>query len=626
MNIIRYVFFVTLLFALSLCLPIANAKHIIVVYDVSSSMYRLNVATGVNTQMNPEDIRRVNDYVTNLLFTNASQSLHDSDDTHIKECDAVYVGQPLYQSGDIITYVEYAKKRYTKINRQQVSRDEFQRKLPDPMNLRQSFFGQVSYLLRAEVEVYDELYSEIDDETYWIFVTDGDVDRSAESDPNIGEVLQQHAAIEDKYDDPMIVGILVNNHVRIEVRRIQLISEAMFIANPAAPNKPVEEIQLKKDKSGQFYSESLIIDTKVSNKTKYKLNSVDVEIFDKNGNPLQIVGDDSGTSTHALAPVLLHGKSPPAKFQIPLPVNTEITAPGKLKLDVNYNFKGREDTYSILTEYEPVDDSIYISDLDNPNKQVEKVILRLSEGSYRTPLVVRSKSHNKTAFRIDEISGRIKYNDNRELCDVSVATIPTSLDEQFEIVVPKVKDLKKYGNKLILDIDYRYKETNNSETIETLFDPRGASAGVFSAFLIIIGIIVGLIGIVFLIGLIRKWIKGSDISYRIKLQIDGEEAKTFPLNNGTSVSFGQARDSEYSFDVGSSARISCQKGKLLFHKDLYDEKVRELTSNQMLEIQRSDGEEMEIHFEFVMPDTGQPQGAAPIIDGANDAGDDLLPP
>ena len=624
MNIIRYVFIVTLLFALSLCLP-ANAKHIIIVYDVSSSMYRLNVATGVSTKMKSEDIRRVNDYLKNLLFTNASQSLRGSDDTHIKECDAAYVGQPLYQSGDIITYVEYAKKRYTKINRQQVRRDEFQRKLPDPMNRRRSFFGQVSYLLRAEVEVYDELYSENDDETYWIFVTDGDVDRSADSDPNIGEVLQRHAAIEDKYDDPMIVGILVNRHVKIEVRRIQLISEAMFIANPATPNKPVEEIQLKKDKSGQFYSENLIIDTKVSNKRKYKLNSINVEIFDKEGKPLQFVNDDGVPSDLKLAPVILHGNMPPSKFQIPMPINAEITVPGKLKLEVNYSFKGKEDTYSILTEYEPVDDSIYVSDLDNPNQQVEKVILRLSEGSYRAPLVVRSESPNKTAFRIDKIRCRILYNDNRQLCDVSVSTNPTNLDEQFEIVVPIEKDLKKYGNKFVMDINYRYKETPESETIETLFDPRGDSAGVFRAFLIIIGIIVGLIGIGVLIGLIWKWIKGPDISHRIKLQIEGEKAKTFTLNNETAVSFGQAGDSEYSFDAGSSACISCQKGKILFfNKDSYDEKGSELTTNQTLEIQNSDGEQVNIHFEFVNTDLDQPQDSDPIIDNSYD--DDLLPP
>ena len=46
MNILRYIFITTILIVFSLCLPIANAKHIIVIYDVSSSMYKLNVATG----------------------------------------------------------------------------------------------------------------------------------------------------------------------------------------------------------------------------------------------------------------------------------------------------------------------------------------------------------------------------------------------------------------------------------------------------------------------------------------------------------------------------------------------------------------------------------------------------
>ena len=619
MNFLRYIFIVTILIVFNLCPPIYAAKHLIVIYDVSSSMYRLNVATGASTKMRPNDIQRVNDYLTNLLFTNVSQSLRDSADSHIKECDAAYVGQPLYQSGDIITYAEYAKRRYTKMNRQQIGPDEFYRKLPNPMDLRNSFFGQVSYLLRAEVEVYDELYSSNDDETYWIFVTDGDVDRSAESNPNISDVLQRHAIIEDKYDDPMIVGILVNKHVRIEVRRIQLISEAMFIANAAAPNKPVAEIQLKKDKSGQFYSEPLFINTKVSNKTKYKLNSVNVEIFDKNGNSLQIVDDDNGTSTLKLAPVLLHGKVPPAKFQIPLPVNTEITDSGKLTLKVNYSFNGRDDSYPIHTEYEPVDSSIYVSNLENPNEQVEKVVLRLTDGSYRALLVIRSQNSNKTAFRIDKIGAHILYDDNRQLCDVDVLTSPTNLDKQFEIVVRKVKDLKNYGNKLVLAIDYRYKETAESETIETLFDPRVDSTGALSVILIVIVAIVLIIGIVLLISRILKLIK-LDVTHKIKLQAEEKEAKTFTLNDDTAVSFGQAGDSEYGFDVGSSARISCHKGKILFHNDLYDDQGRELTTNQTLEIQRSDGEQVDIHFEIMRTDPDQLQGAAPIDD------DDLLPP
>ena len=180
--------------------------------------------------------------------------------------------------------------------------------------------------------------------------------------------------------------------------------------------------------------------------------------------------------------------------------------------------------------------SIYLI-LNNPNQQVEDVVLRLSEGAYRASLVVLSESPNKTEFRIDKIRCRIKYKDNRELCDVSVSTIPTNLDEQFEIAVPKVKDLERYGNKLVMDIDYHYKETAKSDTIETLFDPRVDSGAALLGILMIIGAIVLIIGIVFLIGIIRKWGKGSDVRHRIKLQMDGEETKYFTLSNGTTVFF-----------------------------------------------------------------------------------------
>ena len=459
MYILRYIFITTILLAFSLCLPIANAKHIIVIYDVSGSMISRNL--GGST----EDIHRVNNYLTDLLFEKPPQPL-DSRDKYIKKSDAAFEDKPLYQSGDILTYATYADRRDDKIKREQVHRDEFQQQLPT------EFSAQDSDLIRAKVEVYRQLYRPGDNETYWIFVTDYDIDRSSRSDPNIAYLLTQQAQIEEEYDAPRILEILVNKHVRIEVRRIQPISEAMFIANLAAPNESVKEIQLIKGEAGQFISEFLIIDTKISNKTKYKLNNVDVEIFDKDGKPLQIENDDSGPDVLKINSVSLHGNLPPAKFKIPLPVNTEITALGKLKLEVNYSFNGKDDTYSILTEYEPVDDSIYISDLDNPNQQVEEVILRLSDGSYRASLVVRSESPNKTEFCIDKIRCRIKYKDNRELCDVSVSTIPTNLDEQFEIAVPKVKDLERYGNKLVMDIDYHYKETAKSNTIETLFDPR----------------------------------------------------------------------------------------------------------------------------------------------------------
>ena len=66
------------------------------------------------------------------------------------------------------------------------------------------------------------MYLETDGETYWISVTlMGNIDHSDRRDPEIFSVLQELAQIEVKYDNPMILGLLVNEHVKIEVRRLQ---------------------------------------------------------------------------------------------------------------------------------------------------------------------------------------------------------------------------------------------------------------------------------------------------------------------------------------------------------------------------------------------------------------------
>ena len=283
---------IILVFTFILFTPITvTAKHIIVIYDVSGSMISLKSGGRTNVYMESNDIRRVNEYLTNLLFTNTSQDLRDkANDTYIKECDAALVGKPLYQSGDILTYVEYAKKGDIKINKDQISKTDFQQELPNPMTLRRSFYGMVSYLLRAEVEVYDDLYRETDGETYWIFVTDGDIDNSGKSDPGIANVLKRHAEIEDEFFDPMIFGIYVNNHVRIEVRRLQKRGniDSIFIATPTKPKESVQKIQLSRGEERKFFSETLLINTENSEASKFKLNNVNVEIVNRNNRPLQM--------------------------------------------------------------------------------------------------------------------------------------------------------------------------------------------------------------------------------------------------------------------------------------------------------------------------------------------------
>ena len=632
MNIPRYIFIVAILLVFSLCSPVEAVKHIIIIYDVSSSMYRLNRSTGIDTKMESEDIRRVNDYLINLLFTNTSQSLRSRDDTHIKECDDAYVGKPLYQNGDIITYAEYANRRYTKIDRKQVRRYAFQRKLPDPMNLSESFYGRVSYLLRAETEVYDELYREADSETYWIFVTDGDVDQSGGSDPNIDEVLRQHAAIEDKYEDPMITGILVNRHVKIEVRRIQKrgVIDAVFIANRTALNEPVKEIHLSKDDTGKFISEALIIDTNNSDKAKFKLDSVNVEVFNKYDQPLQIANDDNGFDVLKVTPVALHRHSPPHEFQISLPANPEIAAPGNaLKLEVVYDYNGNEKIHPIpLTDYETVIKSIFVSDLDSPNQQEDKVELRFSDDSYRATLVVRSESPNKTAFRIRDIRCHIEYKNGQKLCEVTVATIPQKLDEPFQLKALNDKNLDLYGNKLVLDIDYNYKGTAESASIELPLELHGGNQGFLIGLLIILGIVVLAVVVFTLVRFIQNMLPKSGVEYKIALGVVDQEnmlpneEHPFTLAEGEMLLFGSGHTDGLHFDIGSPAVLRCRRGTILLYENVYDEEGRVLTSGETLTLTRDEGSEVRIHFKIV-DDEPQP---SPYPDTSIDAEDDNLLP
>ncbi|RKU25048.1 hypothetical protein C6497_16880 [Candidatus Poribacteria bacterium] len=605
MIIPRYVFVNVVLLAFSLCLS-ANAKHIIVVYDVSSSMYRLKVASGVRTFMEPEDIQRVNDYLTNLLFKNASHSLHDSDDAYIKNCVPAYAGQPLYQSGDIITYAEYAERRYPKLNRQQIRRVEFQAKLPDPMNLRRSFYGNVSYLLRAEVEVYEKLYSENDDETYWIFVTDGDVDRSAENDPKFSQVLQQHAAIEDKFDDMMIVGILVNNHVKIEVRRIQKrMPDEIYIANRTTQNENIKEIQISKDDAGQYISETLVINTKNADRTKYKLKSVNVEIFDNSNKPLQIINENKEISYLKVTPVLLHGHSPPFEFKITLPGKPELTArDNTLKLEVVYNYDGQEKAHLIPPTMTVIKD-VFISDLNHPNQQIEKADLRLSDGMYLASFSIRSESSIKTAFKLSNISCHIQDKNGQKLSDVRIDTLPKKLDQPFQIRVPNEKNLDLNGNKIIFDIDYEYEGQSEDIVIEFPFDRSGVNKGILLLILIIVGGVVFAVVLFSLYRLVRSKVIGPGNKYKImvgQIRHEGmrpDEEHTFTLNDKEKLSFGSEHTDGFHLDVGSPAFIRCHEGEFILCENPTEEKERTLMSGETLLLKRDEDDDILIYFEIV---------------------------
>lgn len=598
-NAPRFTLTISVLLIFSLLSPmIAVAKHIIVVYDVSGSMVRL----GTDIYMESKDIRRVNGYLTDLLFRNTSQSLRDKvNDSYIKECDAAYVGKPLYQSGDILTYAEYTERRDVKLNRAQVSETEFQGHLPDPMRLRTSFYGMVSYLLRAEVEVYDELYRDADDETYWIFVTDGDIDNSGKSDPGISSVLQRLAAIEDEFYSPMIHGIFVNNHVKIEVRRLQKRGDidSIFIATPTNPKEPIQGIQLSPNEDGKFFSETLTIDTENSEKTQFHLNKVDVEIIDRDNKPLQIMNPDSTTGMLIINPIELHGAPPPHEFHISLPANREIASPDNMiKLEVIYSFKGDDKVFAApRMNYTAEIKIIYVARPNERERPVKELQLLFSDDEYSESLTIQTESPKRDAFQIDQIRCHIQYKDSRKLCDVVVPQKITRIGEPFSVEVPKQDRLDWYGNKVVLEIGYKYGKEPLFKTIEMPYGLVGGGTGfpMWMLWLLLIPVGVG----IFL--LIRRMIP-DPVVHSITLTKVSEagtpqdEPVHFMLKNGMTLELGPRGADELRFDVGSEAYVYCDKKKLVLFRDADDDEGRDLDLPETLILSRGEDED-NVHVE-----------------------------
>ncbi len=604
-------FTVLLVLIISCAAPVAAAKHIIVIYDVSGSMFRLKTGKDTyNTYMEPEDIQRVNAYLTALLFTDAAQPLHDIDDTYIKQCDAAYVSKPLYQSGDVLTYAEYAKQRNEKISRKQVNKAEFQRELPDAKRMKESFYGRVSYLLRAETEVYDELYREADSETYWMFVTDGDIDNSGKSDTGIAAILKRLAEIEEEYYAPLLLSILVNNHVKIEVRKLQKRRDidAIFIANHKKPDEPAEKLSLSNDDAGQFISETLVIDTKNTEKAKFKLETLTVEVVDKNRSSLQVANEDNQVEVLQVDAVPLRGSSPPYELRIPFPANPELATPGnQLKLEVTYTYHGVDKVHQVpRMNYTAVIDSVYISDVENPHQPAKQSDLVFSDDTYLVELVVRSESPNKDAFQINQVRAHVQYKDGRKLCAASVSNIPESLDTPFSVAVPKENDLDWYGNRLALDITYTYDGNPRFATIGVPFKLQGGGGG-FPMWLLVIPLLI-LIGV--LIYLIVQRIKPQPIEHQIGLaQVTAAgtligEKRYFTLTKETILAFGQDDDAGLHFDVGSAAFLYCDENtEILLFEEADADEGRPLETHERLVLKRSEDEEVHVDFEIMTADS-----------------------
>ena len=491
--------------------------------------------------------------------------------------------------------------------------------------MKESFYGLVSYLLRAETEVYNELYREADDETYWIFVTDGDIDNSGKSDTGIAAILKRLAEIEDEYYSPLVLGILVNNHVKIEVRKLQKRRDidTIFIANQTKPDEPAKKLSLSEDNAGQFISETLVIDTKNSQKAKFQLDSLTVEVVDKNRKPLQVANQDNQVEALQLDPVPLGGSSPPYELRIPFPANPELATPGnQVKLEVTYTYDGVDKIHPVpLMNYTAVIDSVYISSYpENSHQPAKQLDLVFSEDAYHVELVVQSESPNKGAFQINQVRSHVQYKDGRKLCAANVSNTPESLDTPFSIVVPKENDLDWYGNKLALDIEYTYEGNPRFATIGVPFKLQGGGGG-FPMWLLFVLLLIPLgVALFFL----TRWLLGVVGPHPIQIRlvevgksgdaVPGGKEESFKLPAKATLEFSPGGPEERCFDVGCPAFLYhkgkfLQQGEILLFEDANDTQGRALDAQETLTLRRNlqtdivqarkDDEEVYVQFEIV---------------------------
>ena len=276
-----------LLCCLTFPIPKSEAKHLIIVYDISKSMYRLKN----RTFMTASDLKRVNDYLTAMLFAEIPRYPKQASDAIIKPYD----GEPFYQAGDLLSLFQFATEiKYKLQKRPAITSQDFKKLLPNPMNLRASFYGMDTFLGEAKVEIYTKLYQE-GEETYWILVSDEDEDISIARQKN-PEVKRKLAKIHEDYYEAQVFEILVNQHVTIRVHKITprakeetitqdtTTTDKIYVAFANTPNKPVDGIRFAKDKGGQKYiSPKLVVSSEAPNKSDFILASLGVRVLSKNG-------------------------------------------------------------------------------------------------------------------------------------------------------------------------------------------------------------------------------------------------------------------------------------------------------------------------------------------------------
>ena len=612
-------FFRFVLFTLLLCMSISqvDAKHIIVSYDISGSMHKVDG----QRRMYERDLSRLNNYLIEILFRGVPQSVPSRDGIVLS-----FDSGALYQRGDVLSYFRFETDIYEDIKREEnVQEEDLRRKLPETMDYA-GYQGQNTEFSKARAYVYEDLYREQDAQTYWILISDEDEDLSlgAVKDTDLKRKLAQ---FDRTYWQPPVFELLVNKHVTLRIRQIfrheQLpqSSDVVYIATSQNPNRPAQIVAFSKDaKTGNFHSENLRLDTNNTEKGEFQLDRVESEI---------VSGD--GQSIHNLETVSLNGISPPQTFllTLPQPFSDETNSSNQLKLTIHYKHKESPQERSYSLSYTPIIDTLYLALADQPNQPISKIDFGTEDNFYinKDSLVLHTDNSAPSKFQISDVAFAVTTRGGRELytqdIPIDPAALPASLPS-FSISkdTPQFQDRT---NQITLTVNYKYEGSQRKLPIIVNYNVHSPPSPLPF-------VIAGLVAGVVVLALLGRWIYGMisggrslTITLMEMTSTGGGASDTFTLEKEHIVSFrppdsGALEKNQHLFNANCGGYLTFDGKNLSLHDFSEDGEISSVLSDgDEFSLKSAAGDFfVQIQVEFSDGTTDTPVGGQSEIDSEDD--------
>lgn len=561
-----------------------QAKNVVVTYDISMSMFKM----GQQNFMSSEDIRRVNEYLTAMLFDNVSTDATSSKDDMIAIYKGPYVGQPFYKEGDKLTLILFHEHRIYKIKlNPNAKKEQFLGALPDHRNLRDSFSGMNTLIGKTKAEIYRDLYSH-GEETYWINVSDEDEDipDTEFKDPDL---LKELAYIEETYEEELVSKVMFNRHVILSVLSLgtkRTFSDAVFITQKGSSGKQLEKVRILRE-AGGFRSERLVIDTSHPEKGDFFLEMLNVALLDANGESVSTLEQQS-----------LQGSAPPYEFDITFPEGIKEQPTGTLSLEVKYKALNEPKMSPAFTvEYEIEFNTLNLFTAQKPLVRPESIIFTEKDGGgfISEMLLADTQAPRKTDFHLEELHCQISISEGQILFDKLLPLHSNNPGDNFQIELPGDQTaLERADARLRLELRYRYKDQNKTAVLEDLpyKFKRGFPPGVLSfvLFVLVLLLIAGMV--LWIRNHLAKRHTNSELSLNIQKTNENDmplgDSSDFVLAHGNILSFDPTRQGDIFFDLDCPGYLNCYQGALYYYKD-DDDKGRELTNGQVIAMTNNSG-------------------------------------